>query len=681
VTLASIGATQQIAATVLDQNGNAMASQKVTWASTAAGVATVDSTGQVTAVANGSAQVTATAGAASKGVPVTVQQVAAQLSSVSGDGQSGTVGQPLAQPLVVVAKDALGTVMAGASVTFAVTAGNGMVPPGALTTAANGQASTTFTLGTVAGSAHQVTATATGVATGVTFGATAAAGAAAAISKQAGDGQTVAVNTAVAPQPQVKVTDSFGNAKSGVGVTFAVASGGGGVTGATQTTDANGLATVGSWTVGGSAGANTLTATVNGTAISTTFSATAAIAGSPANVAAFVGDNQRGLVGYALNVRPAVRVTDSGGLPVAGASVTFAVGSGGGSVTGATVSTSSNGVAQVGAWTAGASPGSNTLTATVTGSGITGNPVTFTANAQNGAYDIVVRNVGPAFSPAVQAAFTAAVQYWQSAIYGDLSDVPLTNIDCGIGPLVNETVDDILILARFDSIDGPGQILGQASAFRIRSSNGLPVCGYMVFDTADVAALVANGSLNAVILHEMAHVLGFTTGIWNTQPDILQQRVCAQNVPQPAQSGLDSHFTCTQAGATNQTVAEFDSIGGTSFTGGSSVPLENCTGLPSGTPCGVGTLYVHWRESAFGNELMTGYLNSGTANPLSVVTIAQFGDNGYLVNYAAAQAYSHTFTAPSVWRGGVIDLSNDVPRVPIGIVDDRTGRLLRVVQP
>ena len=56
--------------------------------------------------------------------------------------------------------------------------------------------------------------------------------------------------TAVATAPSVRVTDVYNNPVTGVAVTFAVASGGGSVTGATTTTNASGIATVGSWTLG-----------------------------------------------------------------------------------------------------------------------------------------------------------------------------------------------------------------------------------------------------------------------------------------------------------------------------------------------------------------------------------------------------------------------------------------------
>jgi adhesin/invasin len=83
-------------------------------------------------------------------------------------------------------------------------------------------------------------------------------------------------------------------------------------------------------------------------------------------------------------VRPAVIVRDAGGTPVASVAVTFAVTSGGGSVTGASASTGTDGIATVGSWTLGTSTGANTLQATVGAEGVSGNPVTFSATATAG---------------------------------------------------------------------------------------------------------------------------------------------------------------------------------------------------------------------------------------------------------------------------------------------------------
>src|SRR5258706_8908663 len=78
-----------------------------------------------------------------------------------------------------------------------------------------------------------------------------------------GNNQSAVVNTTVATAPSALVTDQFGNPVSGTSVTFAIGSGGGSLTGGSQTTNASGIATVGSWKLGTSARTNnnTLTAT------------------------------------------------------------------------------------------------------------------------------------------------------------------------------------------------------------------------------------------------------------------------------------------------------------------------------------------------------------------------------------------------------------------------------------
>jgi hypothetical protein len=89
------------------------------------------------------------------------------------------------------------------------------------------------------------------------------------------------------------------------------------------------------------------------------------------------GDNQTADDGTAVAIPPAVTVRDANGNPVAGVSVIFAVGMGGGTVTGGSQVTNASGVATVGSWTLGAT-GTNTLTATAASLP----PVTFTATAR-----------------------------------------------------------------------------------------------------------------------------------------------------------------------------------------------------------------------------------------------------------------------------------------------------------
>jgi len=395
------------------------------------------------------------------------------------------------------------------------------------------------------------------------------------------------------------------------------------------------------------------------------------------NIAALAGNNQPGLAGYGVNIRPAVRVTNASSNPVPNVTVTFAVASGGGSVTGGTATTNANGVAQVGKWTLGASAGINTLTATVAGAGIAGNPFTFTDTALAAGYTIDILYFGPTPSATIQAAMDSAVAKWQRLIYRPIGSIPINEAagTCGAGtPALNLTVGNLLILAEFDSIDGPGKILGQAGPCLIRNSSGLTAVGVMEFDTADVATMSNSGTLNLVMLHEMGHVIGFGT-LWDNPPNN-----CLQ-LPSDSINHLDTYFSCAKARAA------FDSLGGTSYTGtslspagGHKVPVENCgastIALEGSVGCGAGTVNGHWREPVFGNELMTGYMSAG-ANPLSMMTVAAQEDLGYAVNYDAADPYAHVFRAPAATGAAPLSLGNDIRPGPIYVVNG-LGRVVGV---
>lgn len=90
------------------------------------------------------------------------------------------------------------------------------------------------------------------------------------------------------------------------------------------------------------------------------------------------GDSQIGAPGALVPIRPAIRVQDEHGNPIHGVAVSFALVSGGGTVTGTDALSDTMGVATVGSWTLGPVPGTNTMSATVVGSADT---VLFTATA------------------------------------------------------------------------------------------------------------------------------------------------------------------------------------------------------------------------------------------------------------------------------------------------------------
>ncbi|HWZ26996.1 MAG TPA: leishmanolysin-related zinc metalloendopeptidase [Gemmatimonadales bacterium] len=480
---------------------------------------------------------------------------------------------------------------------------------------------------------------------------------AASVVKQGGDGQGWATS-ATLPQPiTVKVVDSGGSPVTLRGVTFAVVTGGGSIVEHSAFTDQSGLAAV-HWTLGGTVGSQSASATVSPAPFAT-FTATASAAGTATQIATFAGDGQTGLDTYALNFAPAVIVKDAAGLPVSGVSVTFAVASGGGSVTGGTTTTSSNGVATVGSWVV--QDGANTLTATAAPSGISSNPVTFNATGQAANYPIELHLIGT-FDATAQAAADSASARWARIIYVAGEPIPF-NIGAGacFSPkttAVNETVNGVVIFLVIDSIDGSGKVLAQAGPCYVRSDNRLPIAGLIEIDSSDVAFLEGQGELGEVILHEMAHILGFGT-IWDPGDLAL--------VADPAESGgTDPHFIGTLARGA------FYGMGGLNYTGGAVVPVED-----SGGP---GTADGHWRERVFHTELMTGFLNIGVPNPLSVLTIASMGDMGYTVNYAAAQSYTQTFSERLGGASGApIHLVNDILHGPLYMMS-RAGKVMGVIQ-
>lgn len=300
---------------------------------------------------------------------------------VSGNGQQGVVGTTLPQLLVIQALDSRGRPMKNLWVEFRVTSGGGTTTPVTVRTNQSGLAQTSWTLGTSTSQPQALDARA--VASGAPLGsftATALPGPAAQLAMQAGDGQTAAHDAALAIAPAVRVGDQFGNPAPGATVTFAVATGGGSVTGATATSNAQGIATVGSWTLGSALGQNTLTATVSGVS-PVTFTATAT-AGAAAHLTLHAGTNQTAPVGTAVPILPAVRITDAAGFPVAGVTPAFAItqGSGQFSTTG-TATSNTDGIAAVAQWSLGTTPGTYVLRAAVTGIADT---VFFTATAVAG---------------------------------------------------------------------------------------------------------------------------------------------------------------------------------------------------------------------------------------------------------------------------------------------------------
>ena len=456
-----------------------------------------------------------------------------------------------------------------------------------------------------------------------------------------------------------QVNDQSGNPLAGVVVNFSVTLGGGSMSASVDTTGGNGQVTT-IWTLGTGVGFQQARATSAG--LSPAAFAATAVAGPPVLMTAIAPLLQNTVIGTAVSVPPGVTIADQFDNPVSGIEVVFAVETGGGSLTGDTAISDSEGVAQVASWIVGSSAGQNTVSAVATQMGIAGSPIVFTADGVFTAFDIDLRfSVGTNPSAGQIAAFNDAVVQWQLIIVGDVADFVFDapGQQCGppgVVPSLNETIDDIVIYAQLDSIDGPGAVVGQAAPCFLRPAGFLPIVGFMMFDIADAAQLEAAGQFKSVVLHEMGHVLGIGT-VWNVLGFL-------QNPSDTARGGTlgaDTHFTGAAA------IAAFDSLGGAGFSG-AKVPVEN-----NQAQFGTGSLDSHWREAVLNTELMTPQLDG--VNLLSAITTESLRDMGYMVNIGASDPF--VLSAPSAVAGSrnILFLENDIWDGPIYI--GNTGITIR----
>jgi hypothetical protein len=449
--------------------------------------------------------------------------------------------------------------------------------------------------------------------------------------------QQATVNTPVPSLPTVRAEDQYGNPVNSAAIVFTIVQGNGSLLGAQQSSNSLGVATVGAWTIGTAIGQQIVTATATG-AQPAVFSVNA-LAGPPVDLVRVVGDNQAGVANLNISTPPGVRVVDAFGNPVGNVPVTFTPGPNSGTVTGNTVlSEPSNGTAFVGSWRLGTA---TTQTLLATSSAIPNKTTTFTTTVTVSAFNVDVRFVGDASLP-VRTAFANAVAKWRQVIVGSIGSVNNVNIPAGPDanacgpwtPALTGTVQNTIIFARIDSIDGPGtpeagNILGQASPCYV-NGNAIPFLGFMEFDKYDVDLLVARGQFEKVVLHEIGHVLGIGT-IWNFRRTLLNTSI--MNDPYYVGNGAR---------------AQFAAINTVTYSG-NPVPVEN-TG-------GTGTANSHWRTSVMQRELMQGFAVN-QVQPLSRITVGSLQDLGYTVNLTAADAFSLTAALRS---GFGFDATSGIP--------------------
>lgn len=259
-------------------------------------------------------------------------------------------GGTIAPPVTVQVQDALGNLVSSA--TTAVTVGLGVNPSGA-TLSGTKTANAIGGIATFAGlslnrpgTGYTLSALASGLSGDASSPFNVTTGAASQIAANSATALSGTAGGAVTPKPSVLVSDGAGNPVGGVNVTFAVTAGGGSESGATQTTDASGIATIGGWTLGSTAGANTLTASASGlTGSPVTFTATAS-AGAAGKLVIITQPGGTATSGSSLSPQPVLQLVDANNNPVStgGITVTATIASGpGGSLSSATTNTASNG--------------------------------------------------------------------------------------------------------------------------------------------------------------------------------------------------------------------------------------------------------------------------------------------------------------------------------------------------
>ncbi len=188
------------------------------------------------------------------------------LAVVGGNGQQGTVGQPLPNPVVVLVRSDAGQPIANRQVEFAPAEGQATsFDPDTAITDSRGEAVTKWVLGTAPG---VYTAEARIVALGdapppVPLQAAAVAGTPDTIRPMSHTGQPGQPNQTLPEPLVVMVLDRFGNPVAGAEVAWSVAAGGGQVSADRVATAADGTSSV-TWTLGAGIGLQRVTANVGG---------------------------------------------------------------------------------------------------------------------------------------------------------------------------------------------------------------------------------------------------------------------------------------------------------------------------------------------------------------------------------------------------------------------------------
>jgi hypothetical protein len=276
-----VGQSGYLRSVAIDAHGIPYIGVPTTWTSQNPAVATVSDDGLVSGVAVGTTTITGTAAGLTASATVRSGVPPVIALSRTSVGFTGVAGGPSVGPDSVAVTNLGGVGLHGLTVDAIAYAGastgwltatlDGATAPTMLRlTAAPAGLSAGSHRATVSLAAPAATNSPQSITVDLVLGGAPPSGSQIAV--HLGNSQTARVGTSVPVNPSVVVRDALNNPVPYVLVTFAVASGGGSVTADTPVTDANGIATIGSWTLGGTSAdaadgtmANALSASASGT--------------------------------------------------------------------------------------------------------------------------------------------------------------------------------------------------------------------------------------------------------------------------------------------------------------------------------------------------------------------------------------------------------------------------------
>ena len=238
----------------------------------------------------------------------------------------------------------------------------------------------------------------------------------------------------------------------------------------------------------------------------------------------------------------------------------------------------------------GGSGGEPTLTGTYTSGDLD------TATVDH--FNIELNFLGTGWTLEAMNAFAAAADYLSTLVTAGLAQ--------------DGTIDDLVIDVSIADLDTIGGTLAQGRPTAVRSSDnvtpdGLPVSGEIIVDANDIDSLIALGTLDDLALHEILHVMGFGT-LWDVPGvrDMLSDPVFMPDLG--TKNPKDGETLVTYTGG--------------ALDGNGSAPLVETEGTLG-----------HWKEAAYGDELMTTVFNP-SGNYLSQMTLDALKDLGYGIDDA-----------------------------------------------